>query len=436
DSFVDTSASAGQGARADSGMSSQAAQKQAGVLRLINYYRMRGHQVADLDPLGLYEPRPVPDLDPAFHGLGEADMDKVFNTGSLFTAREELPLRDIIDICKRVYTGTIGAEYMYITDTREKRWIQRRLEGNVDQARTTPARQKAILRQLTAAEGIERYLHTKYVCQNRFALEGADSLIPSLHAVVRSAVLHDFEEVVIGMAHRGRLNVLVNILGKSPQELFEEFEGNYEPDDLDMSGDVKYHLGFSTDVEVEDQRLHLVLSFNPSQLEAVNPVVQGSVKARQDRLDHHHGPQILALLIHGEASFSAQGVVMETLQLSQAARHSPGGTVHVIINNQLGFTMQDPITVSNGLFARTSQYCTDMAKMLESPVFHVNGDDPEAVAFVSQLALEYRATFGKDVFIDMVSYRRHGHNEADEPAVTQPLMYQDRKSTRLTSRHD
>src|SRR5699024_10736894 len=218
--------------------------------------------------------------------------------------------------------------------------------------------------------------------------------------------------------------VLVNILGKSPQELFEEFEGNYEPDDLDMSGDVKYHLGFSTDVEVEDQRLHLVLSFNPSHLEAVNPAVQGSVKARQDRRDDDQGQKILPLLIHGDASFSGQGIVMETLQLSQAAGYSTGGTVHVIVNNQLGFTMQDPINVTEGQFARTSQYCTDLAKMLEAPVFHVNGDDPEAVAFVSQLAMDYRVEFGKDVFIDMVCYRRHGHNEADEPAVTQPLMYQ------------
>src|SRR5699024_11036812 len=284
--------------------------------------------------------------------------------------------------------------------------------------------QKEILRQLTAAEGIERYLHTRYVGQKRFSLEGGDSLIPALDEVVRSAARHHVDEVVIGMAHRGRLNVLVNILGKSPQELFEEFEGKYDPDELDMSGDVKYHLGFSTDVEVEDKRVHLVLSFNPSHLEAVNPVVQGSVKARQDRRDDAGGDTVLPLLIHGDASFAGQGIVMETLQLSQAVGYSTGGTVHVIVNNQLGFTMQDPITARQGEISRTSQYCTDLAKMLEAPVFHVNGDDPDAVAFVSRLAMDFRVAFGKDVIIDMVCYRRQGHNEADEPAVTQPLMYE------------
>lgn len=423
EAFVDTGAATGQSARKGGGMSSQAAQKQAGVLRLINYYRVRGHQNADLDPLGLFEPDLVPDLDPAFHGLGEADMDKVFNTGSLF-AKDELPLRDIIDICKRVYTGTIGAEYMYITDTRQKRWIQRCLETSVDQAQATPKQQKEILHQLTAAEGIERYLHTKYVGQKRFSLEGADSLIPALDEVIRCAAREHVDEIVIGMAHRGRLNVLVNILGKSPQELFEEFEGKYKLDDPDMSGDVKYHLGFSTDIEIDDERVHLVLSFNPSHLEAVNPVVQGSVKARQDRRHDATGDTVLPLLIHGDASFSGQGIVMETLQLSQAVGYATGGTVHVIVNNQLGFTMPDPITAKQGKFSRTSQYCTDLAKMLEAPVFHVNGDDPEAVAFVSRLAFDFRVEFGQDVIIDMVCYRRHGHNEADEPAVTQPLMYQ------------
>jgi len=424
DSFVDTQASAGQGARPRANLSQQAAQKQAGVLRLINYYRMRGHQNADLDPLGLYQPSPVPDLDPAFHGLGEADMDTVFNTGSLFTEAEELPLRDIIDICKRVYTGTIGTEYMYITDTRQKRWIQRRLEASVDQPRLNTKEKREVLRQLTAAEGIERYLHTKYVGQKRFSLEGADSMIPALDEAVRSAARSHVDEIVIGMAHRGRLNVLVNILGKSPQELFAEFEGDYDLDDLEMSGDVKYHLGFSTDIEIENERVHLALAFNPSHLEAANPVVQGSVKARQDRRHDEHGDSVLPLLIHGDASFSGQGIVMESLQMSQAHGFATGGTVHVVVNNQLGFTMQNPITVKQGEFARTSQYCTDIAKMLEAPVFHVNGDDPEAVVFVSRLAMEYREAFGKDVIIDMVCYRRHGHNEADEPAVTQPMMYQ------------
>lgn len=423
-SFVDTGSATRRGAGRGNGLSAQAARKQVGVLQLINSYRARGHQVADLDPLGLYRPEPVPGLDPAFHGLSASDMDTVFNAGSLVAAQRELPLRDILDICQRVYTGTIGAEYMYITDTRQKRWIQRRLEGHFDQAHATPAQQKEILRQLTAAEGIERYLHTRYVGQKRFSLEGADSMIPAIDEIVRSAARHHFEEVVIGMAHRGRLNVLVNVLGKSPQELFEEFEGDYEPADQDMSGDVKYHLGFSSDIEVEGQQVHLALAFNPSHLEAVDPVVEGSVKARQDRRGDAAGEQVLPLLVHGDASLSGQGIVMETLQLSQAAGYSTGGTVHLVVNNQLGFTMPDPIAVKQGLFARTSQYCTDIAKMLEVPVFHVNGDDPEAVAFITRVALDFRAAFGKDVFIDIVCYRRFGHNEADEPAVTQPLMYQ------------
>ena len=432
DSFVDHQPSAGQGASTKAGMSSRAAQKQAGVLQLISHYRSRGHRVADLDPLGLYNPAPLPDLEPAFHGLAEADMDKVFNTGSLYAHDDEMALRDIIDVCKRVYTGTIGTEYMYITDPEQKRWIQRRLEAGVEHHGLAEKEKLEILRQLTAAEGIERYLHTKYVGQKRFSLEGADSMIPALDEVVRSAARSHVDEIVIGMAHRGRLNVLVNILGKSPQELFAEFEGDYDLDDLEMSGDVKYHLGFSTDIEIEDERVHLVLAFNPSHLEAVNPVVQGSVKARQERRHDDDGDTILPVLIHGDASFAGQGIVMETLQLSQAHGYSTGGTLHVIVNNQLGFTMQNPITAKQGEVSRTSQYCTDIAKMLEAPVFHVNGDDPEAVVFVTRLAMDYRETFGKDVIIDMICYRRHGHNEADEPAVTQPMMYQKVKQMETT----
>ncbi|MDN5937410.1 MAG: 2-oxoglutarate dehydrogenase E1 component [Salinisphaera sp.] len=423
DSFIDTYASAGQGASPRATLGNQAALKQSAVLRLISYYRMHGHQLADLDPLGLYKPPAVPDLNPNFHGLGEADMDTVYNTGSLF-APDELSLRDILALCQKVYTGTIGAEYMYINDTRQKRWIQRRLEASVHEPQLNAEERIEVLRQLTAAEGIERYLHTKYVGQKRFSLEGADSMIPLLDEVVRSAGAAGTQEVVIGMAHRGRLNVLVNILGKSPQELFSEFESDYEVAQQEQSGDVKYHLGFSTDVEVGDARVHLVLAFNPSHLEAVNPVVQGSVKARQDRCGDLDGSEILPLLIHGDASFAGQGIVMETLQLSQARGYATGGTLHVIVNNQLGFTMPSPITVEMGTQSRTSLYCTDIAKMLEAPVFHVNADDPDAVAFVTRLAMDYRATFAKDIIIDLVCYRRHGHNEADEPAVTQPLMYQ------------
>ncbi len=407
-----------------SGLSPEAAEKQAGVLRLINYYRVRGHQAANLDPLGLQQKPNIPDLDPAFHGLGAEDMATVFNTGSLQANADRLPLSKIIEIMKKVYTHNIGAEYMYITDTQQKRWIQKRLEGAWNEPMLTPEEKRSVLNQLTAAEGIERYLHTRYVGQKRFSLEGADSLIPAVDEIVRRATLHAVDEVVIGMAHRGRLNVLVNILGKSPKDLFDEFEGNYDSKKLESSGDVKYHMGFSTDVEVNGRRTHLVLAFNPSHLEIVNPVVEGSVRARQERRNDAVGELILPVLIHGDAAFAGQGVVMETLQLSQSKGYSTGGTIHLVVNNQVGFTTDNPIEVRPNQESRTSLYCTDLAKMCDSPVFHVNGDDPESVVFVTRLASDFRDTFHKDVIIDLVTYRRHGHNEADEPAVTQPIMYQ------------
>lgn len=403
-------------------MAPKGAEKQAQVLRLINYYRVRGHQAANLDPLGLSEKPDVPDLDPAFHGLGQQDMETVFNTGSL-AVQDNMPLRQIHELVSEVYTKSIGVEYMYITDTPQKRWIQRRLEGTAFEQRLTDDERRNTLVQLTAAEGIERYLHTKYVGQKRFSLEGGDSLIPAMDEVIRKATEGGVDEVIVGMAHRGRLNVLVNILGKSPAELFDEFEGKIVQDDLRWSGDVKYHNGFSTDIEVENKRVHLVLAFNPSHLEIVNPVVEGSVKARQHRRRDLEGKNVLPILVHGDAAFAGQGVNMETLQLSQAKGYSTGGTVHIIVNNQLGFTTPNPIEVSPYSNSRSSLYCTDLAKMLEAPVFHVNADDPDAVVFISRLAVEYRNTFNKDVFVDLVCYRRHGHNEADEPAVTQPGMY-------------
>ncbi len=414
------------------GMSPKAAEKQAAVLRLINYYRVRGHQAANLDPLGLDKKSPVPDLDPAFHGLGPEDMDTVFNTGSLAAGPDRLPLRKIIEIMQKVYTGGVGAEYMYINDTQQKRWIQKRLEGGWDSPRLTADEKRRVLQQLTAAEGIERYLHTRYVGQKRFSLEGADSLIPAVDEIVRRASLQAVDEVVIGMAHRGRLNVLVNILGKSPKDLFDEFEGNYDAKKLESSGDVKYHMGFSTDLEVNGRRMHMVLAFNPSHLEIVNPVVEGSVRARQERRKDTTGELILPVLIHGDAAFAGQGVVMETLQLSQAKGYSTGGTLHLIVNNQVGFTTDNPIESEPGKDCRTSMYCTDLAKMVDAPVFHVNGDDPEAVVFVTQLASDFRDVFHKDVILDLVTYRRHGHNEADEPAITQPIMYQKIKSQPTT----
>ncbi len=407
---------------AEAGFDARAAEKQAGVLRLINYFRVRGHQLAKLDPLGLAPMDPIPDLDPAFHGLDDDDLDTVFNTGTL-AAADRLPLREIIKILKAVYTDTIGAEYMYITETAQKRWIQKRLEAVAFKPRLTTERRKETLKQLVAAEGLERYLHNKYVGQKRFSLEGGDALIPALDEVMRACAERDVEELLIGMAHRGRLNVLVNVLGKSPKDLFAEFEGKYAVDALAQAGDVKYHMGFSTDVEIANKRLHLVLAFNPSHLEIVNPVVEGSVKARQTRRRDEKGERVVPVLIHGDAAFAGQGVVMETMQLSHSKGYSTGGTLHFIVNNQIGFTTPNPIEAIPGKEARTSRYCTDIAKMVEAPVFHVNGDDPEAVVFVTRLAMDFRNEFHKDVIVDLCCYRRLGHNEADEPAVTSPVMY-------------
>ncbi|WP_420466833.1 2-oxoglutarate dehydrogenase E1 component [Panacagrimonas sp.] len=407
----------------DGGFDARAAEKQAAVLRLINYYRVRGHQVARLDPLGLAPTDLIPDLDPAFHGLTAADMDTVFNTGTL-AAADRLPLRDILKLLKAVYTDTIGAEYMYITETTEKRWIQKRLETVAFKPKLTSERKKSTLLQLVAAEGLERYLHNKYVGQKRFSLEGGDALIPALDEMLRACAERDVEEILIGMAHRGRLNVLINTLGKSPKDLFAEFEGKYSAESMSRSGDVKYHMGFSADIEVGGKRLHMVLAFNPSHLEIVNPVVEGSVKARQTRRNDEAGARVVPVLIHGDAAFAGQGVVMETMQLSESKGYGTGGTLHIIVNNQIGFTTPNPIEAASGREARTSRYCTDLAKMLEAPVFHVNGDDPEATVFVTRLAIDFRNEFHKDVIVDICCYRRLGHNEADEPAVTSPVMYQ------------
>ncbi|MCB1877245.1 MAG: 2-oxoglutarate dehydrogenase E1 component, partial [Chromatiales bacterium] len=398
------------------GISPSAAEKQAAVLRLINAYRVRGHQYADLNPLHLRERPEIPDLDPSYHGLLDADRQRVFHTGSLF-ADDQLTLDEILLLVKTVYTGTIGSEYMHITDTAQKRWIQKRLERLNERPRFNLNEKRWCLRLLSAAEGLENYLHTRYVGQKRFSLEGGESLIPLLDEIIQRAGSQDIKEIVMGMAHRGRLNVLVNILGKSPESLFQEFEGRAKQSDGVGSGDVKYHKGFSSDVGTPGGPVHLALAFNPSHLEIINPVVEGSVRARQRRRRDLIGSQVLPLLIHGDASFAGQGVVMETLNMSQTRCYSTGGTVHIVINNQIGFT------TSNPLDARSTLYCTDVAKMVQAPIFHVNGDDPEAVLFVGQLALDFRQQFHKDVVIDLVCYRRHGHNEADEPAVTQPMMY-------------
>ncbi|KAA6187678.1 2-oxoglutarate dehydrogenase E1 component [Thiohalocapsa marina] len=393
-----------------------AAEKQSAVLRLINAYRYRGHQVADLDPLKLRPTPRVPDLEPGYHNLDDGDLDLVFHTGSLY-APNRMPLRQILDLVRRIYCGPVGSEYMHITNTAEKRWIQKRLEGYQGRPELDAADRRWLLTLLTAAEGLEKYLHTKYVGQKRFSLEGGEALIPLMDELIQRAGRKGLREIVIGMAHRGRLNLLVNILGKPPQEIFAEFEGKVPLNPRQLAGDVKYHMGFASDVETPGGIVHLALGFNPSHLEIIDPVIQGSVRARQRRRGDRTGEQVMPVLIHGDAAFAGQGVVTETLQLSQTRSYGTGGTVHVVVNNQIGFT------TSNPLDTRSTQYCTDVAKMVQAPVFHVNGDDPEAVIFVTRMALDYRNQFRKDVVIDLVCYRRLGHNEADEPSVTQPMMY-------------
>ncbi len=404
------------GVRSAEGLTPVAAEKQAVVLRLINSYRYRGHQAANLDALHLGERPIVPDLDLAFHNLTQDDMGRVFHTGSLY-APDRMALKDIYALINEVYTGSVGSEYMHITDTREKRWIQKRLEGYRCRPSIEAEGKRWILTMLTAAEGMERYLHTRYVGQKRFSLEGGESLMPMLDELVQRAGSQGVEELVIGMAHRGRLNVLINLLGKPPGELFKEFEGKVDIEARQMAGDVKYHQGYSADIPTPGGPVHVTLGFNPSHLEIVDPVIEGSVRARQERRRDAEREKVLPVLIHGDSAFAGQGVVMETLNLSQTRGYGTGGTVHIIINNQIGFT------TSNPLDTRSTLYCTDVAKMVQAPVFHVNGDDPEAVIFVTRVALDFRREFHKDVIIDMVCYRRHGHNEADEPAVTQPVMY-------------
>ena len=393
--------------------------KQASVLQLINAHRFRGHQQADLDPLKQYERPKVPELDPDYYNFTKEDMGRVFNTGSLF-APDELTLAEIFYIVKSTYCRTIGAEYMHINDTEQKRWIQRRLEEAEGYHQFSTEKRKHILGRVIAANTLEEYLHRKYVGQKRFSLEGGEALIPLLDELVQSGGAAGVREAVIGMAHRGRLNVLINIIGKLPEELFDEFEGmNSQALDIEStsSGDVKYHLGYSSDIQTPGGVIHLTLAFNPSHLEIIDPVVEGSVRARQDRRQDKSRTQVLPIIIHGDAAFAGQGVVMETFNLSQTRGYSTGGTVHIIVNNQIGFTTSDPLD------SRSTLYCTDVAKMVQAPIFHVNGDDPDAVVQVAKLALDYRMEFKKDVVIDMVCYRRHGHSEADEPAATQPIMY-------------
>ncbi len=389
--------------------------KQFDVERLIDAYRRFGHLAAKIDPLKSSRPE-VPELELDKYNLSESDFLNQFRAESLMGSPKS-SLKDIYIKLSQVYTGTMGAEYMYISDHQEVTWIQNYLEKQGSpNFKLSADEKKHTLKLLTSAEGLERYLGHRFVGQKRFSLEGGDSFIPLLDAIIQQSSVHQVKETVIGMAHRGRLNVLLNIMGQSPEELFQEFEGR--KDYGLTSGDVKYHLGFSSDVGTLGGVMHLSLAFNPSHLEVISSVVMGSVRARQDGYADTIREQILPIQVHGDAAFAGQGIIMETLNMSQTDAYSVGGAIHIVVNNQVGFTTSNPRD------ARSSLYCTDIAKMINAPVFHVNGDDPETVVFVSRLAADYRQQFHKDIVIDLVCYRLHGHNEADEPSATQPIMYQ------------
>ena len=389
--------------------------KRVSVQKLIAAYRNIGSRWADLDPLKRQERPALPDLEPSFYGFSDTDMDIVFNTSNTYFGRETMALRELLQNLRETYCGTLGIEFMYITDQTEKRWWQAKLETIRSKPDFSADKKKHILERLTAAEGFERYLHTRFIGQKRFSLEGGESFIASMDELIQRAGKAGVQEIVIGMAHRGRLNVLVNIMGKNPLDLFAEFEGKH--DDELPSGDVKYHQGFTSDIATPGGPINLSLAFNPSHLEIVNPVVEGAVKARQVRRGDRDGSQVLPILVHGDAAFAGQGVIMETLNLALTRGYGTGGTVHIVINNQIGFTTSDPRD------SRSTTYCTDVVKMIEAPVLHVNGDDPDAVVLATQMALDYRQAFKRDVVIDIICFRKLGHNEQDTPAMTQPLMY-------------
>src|SRR5215217_4766404 len=397
------------------GLDPELARKQTAAQQLIAAYRNVGCRWADLDPLKRTERENIPELEPSFYGFSDADQETLFNTSNTFFGKASMSLRELLNALRETYCGTIGAEYMYISDQGHKRWWQQKLESIRSKPNFGTEKKRHILDRLTASEGLERFLHTKYVGQKRFSLEGGESFIASMDELIQRAGERGVQEIVIGMAHRGRLNVLVNSLGKMPADLFSEFDHTAK-EDL-PSGDVKYHQGFSSDVTTTGGPVHLSLAFNPSHLEIVNPVVEGSVRARMDRRADAQGKQVLPVLVHGDAAIAGQGVVMETLALAETRGYFTGGTVHIIINNQIGFTTSDPRD------SRSTLYCSDIVKMIECPVLHVNGDDPEAVVLCTQLALDYRQEFNKDVVVDIVCFRKLGHNEQDTPALTQPLMY-------------
>ncbi|SUT91554.1 2-oxoglutarate dehydrogenase, E1 subunit [[Actinobacillus] rossii] len=395
-------------------VNSQASARLVKVLQWVNGHRNRGHLDADLDPLNLWERMPSPTLDYKFYGFSEADLDQEFDIGGYVYNRDTITLRELAWNLKNTYCGTLGFEFMHVNDLEARTWLQSKAENLLNQPLFNREEQLTFLKELTAADGLERYLGAKYPGAKRFSLEGSDGYIVLMKEIIRHAGKNGVKEMVFGMAHRGRLNMLVNVLGKKPADLFDEFAGKHSGN---RTGDVKYHQGYSSDFMTEGGAVHLALAFNPSHLEIVSPVVIGSVRARQKRLNDTERNKVMPITVHGDSAVIGQGVVQETLNMSSTRGYSVGGTIRVVINNQIGFT------TSNTKDTRSTEYCTDIAKMIEAPVVHVNGDDPEAIAYAARMAVEFRTKFKRDIFIDLVSYRRHGHNEADEPLATQPVMY-------------
>jgi 2-oxoglutarate dehydrogenase E1 component len=395
------------------------------ALMIIRAYRIRGHLIADLDPLGMRDVKPHPELDPASYGFTEADMDRPIFIDKVL-GLETATMRQILDIVRRTYCGTFALQYMHISNPEEAGWLKERIEGYGKEITFTQNGRRAILNKLVEAEGYEKFLHVKYMGTKRFGLDGGEALIPAMEQIIKRGGALGVEEIVIGMPHRGRLNILANVMGKPYRAIFHEFQGgSYKPEDVDGSGDVKYHLGTSSDREFDGNVVHLSLTANPSHLEAVNPVVLGKVRAKQDQKNDMDRVKVLPILLHGDAAFAGQGVVAECLQLSGIKGHRTGGCIHIIVNNQIGFTTAPA-------FSRTSPYPTDIALMVEAPIFHVNGDDPEAVVHAAKVATEFRQKFHKDVVLDIFCYRRFGHNEGDEPMFTNPAMYNRIKKQKTT----
>ncbi|MBE2898668.1 2-oxoglutarate dehydrogenase E1 component [Pasteurellaceae bacterium 20609_3] len=392
-----------------------ASQRLVRILQYINAYRYRGHLRADLDPLKMWQRLSVPNLDYQFYGLEDKNLDEEFNIGRYVYDQENITLRELSEKLHATYCGTIGLEFMHVHNVEMRDWLQKKMEARIAKPHFSQEEKITYLQELTAAEGLERYLGAKFPGAKRFSLEGSDAFIPLMKEIIRHAGKFGAQDIVMGMAHRGRLNMLVNVLGKKPVELFDEFAGKHSNEE--RTGDVKYHQGFSSNFHTESGDVHLSLAFNPSHLEIVSPVVIGSVRSRQTRLNDETHDKVLGITVHGDSAVTGQGIVQETLNMSATRGYTIGGTIRVVINNRIGFT-----TSYRG-DTRSTEYCTDIAKMVDAPVIHVNGDDPEAVVYAARMAVEFRAKFKRDIFIDLVSYRRHGHNEADEPSATQPMMY-------------